>query len=448
MNSASIPVDRNAHQFCCDCFEWDYDHRDINCRACGSPRIVDHPDLKTLAIAHIDCDAFYASVEKRDNPDLWDKPVIVGGGGRRGVVSAACYIARAYGVRSAMPMYKALKACPNAVVIKPNMAKYTDVGQQVRRLMLDTTPLVEPISIDEAFLDLTGTESLHRAPPSETLARLLNRIQSEVGITASCGLSYNKFLAKVASDLEKPRGFSVIGQAEASAFLAKQPVEIIWGVGKSLKGKLQSDELRLIGDLQAMEEPELIRRYGGIGSRLSRFSRGLDDRKVDPESKPKSVSNEITFNEDISDFTKLEPVLWRLSESVSQRLKRKNMSGRVVILKLKTADFRTLSRRTSLLAPTQLADMIFRTSKTLLAREVDGRHFRLLGVGVSELVDGSNADPIDLADPGAARRKRIERVIDDVREKMGTGAIGKGRGIRQLLRKKGQTKKSNLGEDL
>ena len=327
------------------------------------------------------------------------------------------------------------------------MAKYADVSQQVRRLMLEITPLVEPISIDEAFLDLTGTERLHHAPPSETLARLMKRIQSEIGITASCGLSYNKFLAKVASDLEKPRGFSVVGQAEAAAFLAKQPVDILWGVGKSLRDKLHRDKLRLIGDLQAIDETELVHRYGAIGTRLSRFSRGLDDRKVEPGSKPKSVSSEITFREDTSELAKLEPVLWHLSESVSRRLKRKTIGGRVVVLKLKTANFRTLTRRTSLSAPTQLADIIFRTSKTLLAREVDGRNFRLLGVGVSELVDGSDADPIDLADPSAAQRKRIERTIDDVREKMGTDAIGKGRGFEQFLRKRGQVKNQNFDEN-
>lgn len=201
--------------------------------ACGSPRLVRHAELYKLSLAHVDCDAFYASVEKRDNPELRDKPLIIGGG-KRGVVSTACYIARIHGVRSAMPMFKALEACPEAVVVKPNMEKYAKVGREVRQLMLDLTPLVEPISIDEAFMDLGGTERLHRAPAAIVLARFAKRVEEEIGITISVGLSYCKYLAKVASDFEKPRGFSVIGEAEALDFLRNKPVSMIWG-GKILQ---------------------------------------------------------------------------------------------------------------------------------------------------------------------------------------------------------------------
>jgi DNA polymerase-4 len=417
---------------CRDCFTWPRRQSLESCPSCGSPRLIQHDELSSLTIAHIDCDAFYASVEKRDDPGLVGKPVIVGGG-RRGVVSAACYIARIYGVHSAMPMFKALEACPNAVIIRPNMTKYATVGQEVRTLMREATPLVEPISIDEAFLDLTGTDRLHKAPPAETLARLVARIQAEIGITASIGLSYNKFLAKVASDIDKPRGFSVIGRAEAMTFLAPRPTTVIWGVGKSLHRKLLNDGLGTVADLQAMDEVELMRRYGTIGTRLARFSKGVDDRQVEPRSKAKSVSNETTFNTYLTSAEQLMPALWQLCESVSTNLKRKHISGQVVTLKLKTADFRSLTRRTSLAAPTQLADTLFRTTLALLERELDGQCYRLLGVGVSELGDELDADPVDLADPDAGRRKKAEQAIDRVREKLGRSAIEKGRGFGTVI---------------
>ena len=189
--------------------------------SCGSPRLVRHPELAHLAIAHVDCDAFYAAIEKRDNPALRDKPLIVGGG-HRGVVATACYIARTYGVRSAMPMFEARRLCPHAEVVRPDMAKYAAAGREVRARMLDLTPLVEPLSIDEAFLDLSGTARLHGLAPAKTLARFAKRVEAEIGITVSIGLSHNKFLAKVASDLDKPRGFSVLGAGEAAAFLAPE----------------------------------------------------------------------------------------------------------------------------------------------------------------------------------------------------------------------------------
>ncbi|MEL7028055.1 MAG: DNA polymerase IV, partial [Pseudomonadota bacterium] len=240
----------------------------VRCPACGAPRLIAHPELFDLEIAHVDCDAFYAAVEKRDDPSLADKPVIVGGG-RRGVVSAACYIARSYGVRSAMPMFKALKACPDAVVVRPNMEKYVEVSRQIRALMSDLTPLVQPISIDEAFLDLSGTQRLHRASAAESLAGLALSIEREVGVTASIGLSHNKFLAKVASDLDKPRGFSVIGRAETLEFLRDKPVSLIWGVGAKFQARLEAQGIRTIGTLQEMDPAELARRYGEMGLRLA-----------------------------------------------------------------------------------------------------------------------------------------------------------------------------------
>jgi DNA polymerase IV len=398
------------------------------CPACGSPRLVRHPDLDRLTLAHIDCDAFYASVEKRDRPELRDKPVIVGGG-RRGVVSAACYIARLYGVHSAMPMFKALKACPDAVVVRPDMAKYAEAGRAVRERMLALTPLVEPLSIDEAFLDLSGTEALHHGWPARSLARLVKGIEEDLGLTASVGLSYNKFLAKVASDLDKPRGFAVLGFDAAESFLAEQPVGIVWGVGKSLRAALARDGITKVRHLLPLEETELIARYGSIGGRLYRFARGRDDRGVNPQSPAKSISAETTFNDDIAAAPALLERLWPLCEKVARRLKKAGVAGLSLQLKLKTADFRLISRSRRLGAATQMAEEIYRTVTPLLRQEADGRRFRLIGVGAADLVPAEQADLPDLLDPDRTKRARVERVIDQVRAKLGDRAIGKGRSI-------------------
>ena len=399
------------------------------CPECGSRRLLAHPELDTLAIAHIDCDAFYATIEKRDDPSLTDKPVIVGGG-KRGVVSAACYVSRTYGVHSAMPMFKALKACPDAVVIRPDMRKYVAVGREVRALMLETTPLVEPLSIDEAFLDLSGTERLHGASPARTLVRLIRGIEETLGITASVGLSYNKSLAKIASDLDKPRGFAVIGRAEAQSFLEDQLVGLIWGVGKALQRRLTGDGIRTIGQLRALDEGALTARYGAIGKRLAHFCRGEDNRQVNPHGAAKSISAETTFNTDLADLDALKARLWPLCEKVSRRLKSKDLAGLTVTLKLKTAGFDSRTRATTLDAPTQLAETLYRSGEPLLAREIDGTPFRLIGIGVSRLGNADMADPLDLLDPDAAHRAKIERTIDELRARLGEDAIGKGRGLK------------------
>lgn len=398
------------------------------CVACGSPRLLNHPDLHRLAIAHIDCDAFYAAVEKRDAPELRDRPVIVGGG-RRGVVAACCYIARMYGVRSAMPMFKARELCPEAVVISPNMKKYAAVGREVRSLMLEITPLVEPLSIDEAFLDLSGTEKLHDGSPAQTLVRFAGRADQRLGITVSVGLSYNKFLAKLASDLDKPRGFSVIGHADAVAFLAPRPVGTIWGVGPSLQRTLARDGLLTVGQLRDFSETDLVARYGSIGRRLARFARGEDGRRVEPNAPTKSISAETTFERDLSAEAALSKTLWPLCETVSERLKAAGLAGRSVTLKLKTAGFKIRTRSRTIDAPTQLAEVIYRTALALLKAEADGTSFRLIGTGVSDLGEAGDADPPDLLDPGVARRARAERAVDQVRRKLGRTSIAKGRGL-------------------
>ncbi|MEC8699644.1 MAG: DNA polymerase IV [Pseudomonadota bacterium] len=365
------------------------------CEKCGSPRIVRHSELHDLTIAHIDCDAFYASVEKRDNPSLADKPVIIGGG-QRGVVAAACYVARLYGIRSAMPMFKAKQACPDAVVIRPNMAKYKAVGEQIRDLMREVTPLVQPLSIDEAFLDLTDVIAEGNDSAAMRLAALVLRIEQKIGVNASIGLSYNKFLAKIASDLDKPRGFAVIGRAEACDFLADKPVGMLWGVGRSLAGKLRRNGITKIGQLQQIEEQELVAKYGVIGSRLYHFARGNDTRKVEPNSQTKSISAETTFESDISDATALLERIVPLCRTVARRLENKDLAGQGVTVKLKQSDFRLLTRSRRLANPTQQAEAIYRAAKWLIEREADGRTFRLIGVGVDDLTDASDADPPDL----------------------------------------------------
>ncbi|SEF93201.1 DNA polymerase IV [Bosea lathyri] len=399
------------------------------CTACGSPRLLQHAERDSLSLAHIDCDAFYAAVEKRDDPSLIDKPVIIGGG-KRGVVSTACYIARTYGVRSAMPMFKALKACPEAVVVKPNMAKYVTVGRQVRALMQELTPLVEPISIDEAFLDLAGTQRLHHASPALTLARFAKRIETEIGITVSIGLSYAKFLAKVASDMDKPRGFSIIGRAEAVAFLANKPVGLIPGIGQASAAKLAEAGFRLIGDLREAPVEKLFRLAGKDGPRLKNLANGIDARKVSPERETKSVSSETTLDIDLSLFEELEPVLWRLCEKTSKRLKAQELAGRTITLKLKTAEFHSITRASRLPEPTQLAARLFVAGRDLLRRECTGQRYRLIGIGASDFSSPEEADHGDLADVATPKLKAMEGALDSLRARFGDEAIGKGLSLR------------------
>ena len=406
--------------FCRDCLA---DAREgARCAQCGSPRLVFHDEIARLAIAHVDCDAFYATIEKRDDPSLADKPVIVGGR-QRGVVLTACYVARTFGVRSAMPMFEARRLCPTAIVVRPDMEKYARVGKEVRRLMRDLTPLVEPVSIDEAFMDLSGTERLHGTSPAKALAGFAARIEREIGISVSIGLSCNKFLAKIASDLDKPRGFAVIGGAEAAAFLAPRPVTQIFGVGKVAQARLAADGYRTVGDLQRAGEADLVRRYGAEGARLARLARGLDDRPVKTEREAKSISAETTFERDIGELRPLALRLWRLCEKVSARLKAGGLAGSTVTLKLKTANFRLRTRAQSFHQPTQLAAKIFACGRELLAREIDGTKFRLIGIGISALKPATDGDLADLID---RRTAEAELAIDRLRARFGDEVVMKG----------------------
>ncbi len=400
------------------------------CPACRSPRVVSHPELFSLSIAHMDCDAFYASVEKRDDPSLRGRPVIVGGS-RRGVVSTCCYLARIKGVRSAMPMFQALRLCPEAVVIKPRGSHYAAVSRRIRAMMDDLTPVVEPLSLDEAFLDLTGTERLHRAPPALLLARLLKRMEDELGLTGSVGLSHNKFLAKIASDLDKPRGFSVIGRTDTAAFMKGKPVRMIWGVGAAGQAQLEAAGIRSFDDLARWDRKDLIHRFGQIGDRLWHLARGEDNRRVNPDEPMKSISAETTFDEDIADRDLLDGHVWRLAEKVADRAKAKGLAGRTVTLKLRRADFTTITRRRTLREPTQTADRLYRQAADLLVHLGDPGPFRLIGVGLSDIVPAHDADLTpDLLDPGAARRAGAERATDAIRARFGPDAIVKGRSLR------------------
>ncbi len=387
-----------------------------------------HPDLTHLSLAHIDCDAFYASVEKRDNPSLADRPVIVGGG-KRGVVAAACYIARSYGVRSAMPMFKALALCPQAVVIRPDMAKYSRIGREIRQRMLELTPLVEPLSIDEAFLDLSGTQSLHGGCPAQTLASFARRIETDLGLSVSIGLSYCKLLAKIASDLDKPRGFAVLGPQDGPDFLARQPVSILWGVGKATLARMDAQGIRTVGDLLPLDLRRLMADYGQLGQRLHAFARGIDPRPVKPDRPAKSISAETTFDRDIDDRDHLARELWPMAETVARRLKRADRSAWCVSIRLKAADFSSITRAATLPHPTQRADLIWRTGVQLLEKHWQPGAYRLIGIGVDRLDRAALADPADLVNPQVEKRRKVEQAIDAVRAKLGDSAIAHGRSL-------------------
>ena len=378
----------------------------------------------------MDCDSFYASVEKRDCPELIDKPVIIGGG-RRGVVSTACYVARIRGVHSAMPMYRALKLCPDAVVIRPRMKVYAEISLQIRKMMLELTPAVEPISLDEAFLDLGGTQRLHKKPPAVLLAELTNRIKTELGLTGSIGLSHNKFLAKVASDLNKPNGFSIIGKQETEKFLFNKPVNILWGVGAGTKEKLGAMGIKTLSDLLRWEESDFVRKFGTSGKRLKALASGKDNRRVMAERLIKSISNETTFGEDILKHEILIGHLWRMCEKVSDRAKSREIAGKVGVIKLKTDKHRLITRRLTFKEPTNMADRLFNALEPLLKNEIKEVKFRLLGVTLTNLCDQKYADLTgDLLDPNAQNRQKVELATDRIRRKFGVNAIIKGRSLR------------------
>jgi DNA polymerase-4 len=398
------------------------------CPACRSPRLVTHPDLTSLTLAHMDCDAFYASVEKRDAPELRDVPVIVGGG-KRGVVTTCCYMARVYGVRSAMPMFTARKLCPQAVIVPPNFTKYRADSARIHEKMARLTPLIQPLSLDEAWLDLAGCERLHGAPAAVVLARLQAEIERDIGITVSIGLAANKFLAKIASDLDKPRGFSVIGAAEAKTFLGDKPVRILPGVGPAFAKALEQAGFRTVGDLARADPRDLAQRWNAYGLRLSQLAQGLDNRTVNPSEERKTISAETTFFDDLTTLEALEDRLAPLCERVARTARASGMAGRVVTLKLKTADFKSITRRRTLAVPTQTSRTLFAVARELLAAEIKGKPYRLIGAGLSDFVDA--ADGLDLFAEEERRERKSEAAVDALRERFGKGAVVTGRSLKK-----------------
>ena len=406
-----------------------------HCPRCGSPRSVDLDAAAGLEIAHVDCDAFYASVEKRDDPSLRDKPVIVGGSGPRGVVATCCYVARTFGVRSAMPMGRARALCPEAIVLAPDMAKYSGVGREVRALMLALTPLVEPLSVDEAFLDLAGCEGINGASSAETLARFARRVEQEIGVTVSVGLSYCKFLAKLASDLDKPRGFAVLRREEAKAWLAPQSVGRLWGVGRAGQERLERLGFRTIGDLQRVDEWSAASHLGEDGRRLWRLAQGIDDRRVRPDREAKSVSSETTFDRNVDDKEELTRVLLTHCERIAARLRKEGLSAGGVTLKLRLPDFSLRSRSRAGLKPTQLAPRLFAAAQALLDAQPDRVAYRLIGVAATELAPTALADEDDLIDGDGGRERSREAAIAALREKFGAAAVQRGLSFRPTPRK-------------
>lgn len=395
------------------------------CARCHGLRLVQHRELDRLTIGHIDCDAFYASVEKRDRPELAAKPVIVGGG-RRGVVTAACYVARIHGVRSAMPMFKALRACPDAVVIPPDFRKYSAVAREIRELMAKLTPLVQPLSIDEAVLDLSGTERLHGAPPAAVLARFALEVERRVGITVSIGLAANRLIAKIAAGRDKPRGFSVIG-SEVARVLAPLSVRALPGIGPAFAQRLATLGLTELGQLQALDEKTALQRLGRDGPALVRRARGEDNRVVDPARAAVSISAETTFEHDLTDLHDLERELWRITEKLARRLAAAQVAASGVTLKLRTADFKRQTRATRLHTPTGLPDVMFEVARGMLAREADGRAFRLIGIAAAPLAPAAMADAGDLLDTASARRAAAHRAIEQLRSRYGREVVTRGR---------------------
>ncbi|MBV9510206.1 MAG: DNA polymerase IV [Caulobacteraceae bacterium] len=411
---------------CRDCFRIDQGAA-RRCGTCGSPRLVAHAELTSLTLAHLDCDAFYATVEKRDAPELRDLPVIVGGG-KRGVVTTCCYIARMFGVRSAMPMFTARRLCPQAVIVPPNFAKYRAESTRIHEKLARLTPLVQPLSLDEAWLDLTGCERLHGAPAAAALARLQAEIERDIGITVSIGLAANKFLAKIASDLDKPRGFSLIGAQEAKAFLAPRPVGLLPGVGPAFVQTLERAGYRTIGDLARADPRDLAARWHTHGLRLSQLAQGIDNRPVNPDQARKTISAETTFFDDLTALEALEDRLWPLCERVARTARASEVAGRVVTLKLKTADFRLITRRRTLTAPIQTSRTLFAVARELLAAEAGGRAYRLIGAGLSDFVDADEG--LGLFAEAERRERRGEAALDALRERFGKGAVVSGRALK------------------
>jgi DNA polymerase-4 len=378
------------------------------------------------AILHIDMDAFYASVEEREQPKLKGQPVVVGGSRqRRGVVSAANYEARKFGIHSAMPAATAHRLCPHAVFLPVRIDFYARISHEIRRIFQRYTPLVEPLSLDEAFLDVTGSEGLFGS--AVTIGRAIKKeIRDELNLVASVGVAPNKFLAKIASDLEKPDGFVVVDPDRIQEFLGPLPVTRLWGVGKQSNKALQRLRVKTIADLRQLPIEVLHDHFGSHGEHLWRLAHGIDDRRVVPDREAKSISHETTFAEDISDVDVLKAWLLDLTDQVARRLRRHQLRGRTVRIKVRYSDFRTITRAQSLPLPTNSTDELWRTVRELYERAAVRQPVRLLGMGVSELRQGDAVQGMLFDRQEAERQSRIDEMGDQVRDRFGLGALKRG----------------------
>ncbi len=381
--------------------------------------------------AHLDMDAFYASVEVRERPELAGLPVVVGGTPEgRGVVAAASYPARRYGIRSAMPMATALKRCPELVILRTRMSLYAAESRRIHEILERYTPLIEPLSLDEAFLDLRGSVRLF-GPVPEIARRIKREISEELGLTASVGIAPVKFVAKIASDLGKPDGFLVVEPGELQAFLHPLPVGRLWGVGKVGEQAMRRLGLETIGDVARHDEDFMTRHFGRHGLHLLRLARGIDPREVVPDRETKSVSNETTFAADIADREELRAILMQLVEQVGWRLRHKELAGRTVQIKARYADFSTVTRAQTLAAPTSNTADIWRAASALLDRlPRPGAALRLIGVGVSGFED-EGAEQGDLFAAAVEEKTKVDRVADAIQEKFGIGVVRRGGSLRK-----------------
>ena len=377
-------------------------------------------------LLHIDMDAFYAAIEQRDRPKLRGKPVVVGGNGGRGVVAAASYEARRFGIHSAMPGRRALQLCPDAVFVKSRIDHYAAVGRQVRDIFYRFTPVVQPLSLDEAFLDVSGSYRLHG--DAETIGhKIKSAIRDELKLTASVGVAPLKFVAKIASDLNKPDGFLVVGNNQVISFLDPLPIAKLWGVGRVGQQKLERIGIHRIGDIRRRDADDMRRHFGSWGEHLWRLANGIDPRKVVPDHAAKQISHERTFSEDITDEEMLRAVVCYLCEQVTRRLRRSQRQAKNVSIKYRREDFQTFSRSTTLKEPSDSTTEVMKVACEMLSamRGQQPRPVRLIGVSVGSLTDDNVAKQLDLFESAEQRtaRKTVDTVVDDVANKLGAAAV-------------------------
>lgn len=388
-----------------------------------------NPQTKHRQIIHVDMDAFYASVEQRDDPALKGRPVVVGGNpNSRGVVSTASYEARKAGIHSAMPLAEARRRCPQAIFLPVNGKKYRQVSQQIREIFLTYTPLVEPLSLDEAFLDVTGSTKLFGAA-EEIALTIKQRIQNELNLCASVGVANNKFLAKLASDLEKPNGFVVVNPDSVQEFLDPLPVNRIWGVGEKMLQRLDRLNIHTVYDLRMVDQALLIRLFGSWGNQIYCLARGIDDRPVESIREAKSIGRETTFAYDLADRETLETILLELACDVGQSLRREQLKGKTITLKIRYEDFRTLSRSHTLSQATHLEDVIYTEARQLLSEISLQQPLRLIGITVSNLMNQEEGQ-LSLFDESYQDQEKLVKVIDSILEKYGEKSIIRARLLR------------------